>query len=198
MRLHEDILADAFVYLRRVELISSVYLVSHLFHYVAHNHASVRSVLRLDRIVTRRKVTPVDDERLSNEKEEEGSGALFIYARHNVGSYSVAIRSPVEVPSYLRFDRAFINHHDLAPITQVILRQLESAFVHKCQLFYDWYRSITNEGVVGNSPSSVHTPNTSSSSLISYNEMSTLFLNHLGHVVELCVYVKLPARSAFT
>jgi len=60
-----EILADSLSYLNGAELIATVYFVNRLFHRVASEHpAGVRSVLRLDRIVTRSLVSRVDEERL--------------------------------------------------------------------------------------------------------------------------------------
>jgi len=145
--LPEEILADSFVYLRRVELISSVYSVSRLFYRVADKHPSLRSVIHLDRIVTRSRLKQVEpDYSYATASKQEG---LFIYARTEDQHYSIAIYSPSEVSlmlaPHLRFASAFINHYEVTPTIVAILRQLAPALVES-YLDYEWYHPKTRTG----------------------------------------------------
>jgi len=189
--LPEEVLADAFAYFSRVELISSIYLVNRLYHKVANEHASVRSVLRLHQIATRSRVSKVDDERLSVatvEAEEKGTslvklnetGALFVYGSDTDESYTAVIRSPSEIPLHLatwhRFDYAYINHHDVSPTTLDTLRQLAPALA-QAALRYDWYHcSTVGKGIASTTASEIISLPLST---INYSQMSALLFNQL-------------------
>jgi hypothetical protein len=195
----EDVLADVFAYLGRVELISSVYLVNRLFLTVADEYPSVRSVLRLHRIVTRSRVTQVDHQRLTEDEMAgvvgDTSEALFVYRRRWDESYAAIIRPsprPDEVP--LRqwatqhcFDFAHINHYNVTPTIVTLLRQLAPALM-QCSLGYDWHHRPTAAAAaarahlassVGSAAASETIPPPSPHSIITYSQMSALLFDQL-------------------
>lgn len=207
--LPEEILADSFAYLSRVELVSTVYPVSRLFHEVSDLHPSVRSVLRLGQVVTRSKVTRVDAERISAAGEDRE--CLFLYARpandhyttamvDNNDSYATAVRSPSEVPSllvpHLCFGKAYINHYDVTPTTVGILRQLAPS-LSESYLIYDWYHPSSTAARTTTESEATSPP------IITYNEISTLLFDQLlplfshGEELHLAGYCIQRTTSSF-